>query len=767
MISWGMVKSFDRYLLKEIASPFALGLLVYTSSLLINMIFILSRTLIEKEASTLTIIKILLYLMPDFLSFTVPMATLMGVLAGLSRMSTDSEIVAFRTMGVNNARILRPVLAFAIANWLISSWFIMYLAPEASFKLSRLMTEINLKRTVSNIRPGDFTNEFPFYTLYFQDVDSRTDEWKNVFLFSRKFGDSDCIILAQRGKFIQGKTKKEGFISLSEAQVHKFKTKDPQETYELTYYKYLKEAIPDILNIKHTRRSRQLTFPNLVEKMRQEPEKIDLKIEYHRKFSQPLACIALGILALSLGISTRKGGKISGFTISLGIIFVYYTVTVMAENLARKSIIPAFWGMWGALIILFISGAILYYYTSREKTLNLTQWIEALERLKEKIAAFFRKERKILFVLKLKQRRFRLFKIIDLYVSRKILFTFSLIFISLVLMFYIIDIVELIDDAFQNNVPFIYLLKYVYYNTPEILSFIFPVSILTSVLLAFSLMSKNNEIMAVKVSGISLYRLALPAIILGTLLSLVFFFIQENITPESNKKARQVLNIIHKIQQPTERKDSRNWVIGPNQEIYFYNYIDARTGHINNFNVLYLDKDFSLQKRVSSRYARWVNDKELILWNGYVRDFTDKTPVSFKEFTTNKVRIELGKQLFTRRVAFPEFMNIQTMKKYIRYLKSNQADPRRYEAQLFHKYAFPFSSLIMVLIAIPFSFMMGNRGTLFGIGIAIGISMVFWFTFAVFSALGSAAILSPFLSSFGPLFIFFAASAYLFLAIKT
>jgi lipopolysaccharide export LptBFGC system permease protein LptF len=71
------------------------------------------------------------------------------------------------------------------------------------------------------------------------------------------------------------------------------------------------------------------------------------------------------------------------------------------------------------------------------------------------------------------------------------------------------------------------------------------------------------------------------------------------------------------------------------------------------------------------------------------------------------------------------------------------------------------------LIAIPFSFIMGSRGTLFGIGMAVAISMIFWFVFAVFSALGTAGILSPFISAFGPLFLFTAVSIYLFINIKT
>ncbi|MCK4765815.1 MAG: LptF/LptG family permease [Candidatus Aminicenantes bacterium] len=762
-----MFKSFDRYLLKEIASPFTMGLLVYTFTLLINTIFLLSRTLIEKEASTLTIIKILVYLLPDFLSFTIPMATLMGVLAGLSRMSTDSEIVAFRTMGVNNSRIFRPVLVFSIITWLFSSWLIMYMAPEANYRLSKLMVRINLKRTVSNIKPGDFYKRFNSYTLYFKDVDSRTNEWLDVFLYSKKKGDSDSIILAKRGKFVQGKNIKEGYISLRDVTVHSYKKKDPEESYGVDFYSYLKEDIRDFIKFKQTRRSKQLIFPKLLEKMEEEPGKIDLQIEFHRKFSLPITCIALGLLALSLGISTKKGGKISGFTISLGIIFTYYTGTIVMENMVRDRIVSPFWGMWGAVILLFIVGIILYYYTAREKTIDWKKIYDFLNRVKSKLIRFYLRDRKILFIVKVKRWGFRFIKLIDLYVVKKIVFSFFLIFSSLLLVFYIIDVVELIDDVFQNDVAFSILFKYIYYNTPEILSFIIPVSILTAVLLTFSLMSKNNEIAAVKVSGISLYRLSLPAVVIGLLLSLAFLLIQENVTPGANKKAREILNTIHKREVRTERKNTKNWVLGNNRDIYFYNFMEHSTKRIHNFNIVYMDEQFNINKRISARFARWSGEKELILEKGFEREFENNHPKSFESFTRRKMHIEEGRDIFTQRVAFSQYMNIKELREYINYLKKSKSETARYEAKLYYKYAFPFSSLIMVIIAIPFSFLMGSRGALFGIGMAVGISMVFWFFFAIFSALGAASILTPFISAFAPLFIFTAFSIYLFINIKT
>jgi LPS export ABC transporter permease LptG len=281
------------------------------------------------------------------------------------------------------------------------------------------------------------------------------------------------------------------------------------------------------------------------------------------------------------------------------------------------------------------------------------------------------------------------------------------------------------------------------------------------------MMSKNNELIAVQVSGVSLHRLTWPAIVTGIILSLGFFYIQENIIPDANKKSRQILDIIHKREVKTDQEIMKNWVAGDNNEIYFYNFMDNKNNRIVNFNVVYIDKKFSLNKRISAQYAKWMSDKELILEKGFERNIRNNQPVGFIQFNRKKMTIRKGKEMFTEKIAIPQFMNIKTMKQYIKYLKEKKSNTQKYEAKLYYKYAYPLSSLVMVLIAVPFSFLMGRRGTFFGIGIAIAISVVFWFSFAMFSALGVASILSPFISAFAPIFIFTALSAYLFMNIKT
>lgn len=767
-----MFKSIDRYVIREISGPFAIGLLVYTFTLLIQHLFKWSNLLISKSASGWTILKLFMYLMPFLLSVTLPIATLMGVLAGLSRMSSDSEIIAFKTLGISNTRIMRPVMLFSTASFFFTAILMMYILPAGNYQLYKLFAKIRYSTAISEIKPREFYPQLNPYVIYFNDINSRTSEWKDVFIYSRENGGKDTIILAKSGNLLQGEQGKENHIFLQDARVHTFTKNKPDENYSITSYKYLQRPIQPT-RITTTRSHQYLIFPKLVKELRERshsPPKSEvdryrlrqLLITFYKKFSIPFSCLALGFLALSMGIFTRKGGNANGFIISIGITFVYYTIEMALDNMAKKGVVSPFLGIWTPNILLLLFGFILYYFVSKEKTVQWEKWGAFFLKIPRKIFAFGsrgenRKTRR--------SKRIGLVRIIDLYVIRKLFLTFLMIFCSLIFIFYIIEIIELIDDVVQNNIPFFYALKHVFYKTPGLISFIMPISILTAVLIAFSLMSKNNEIVAVNVSGISLYRLCVPAIVMGIVLSFCLFYIQEKVTPDANRQARKYWNIIKKRGQDQE-VELKNWVRGPDNEIYFTR-INHLTKKYSDFNIIYFDQQMNIKRRISAKYASWKGPHNLHLRNGYERKFQKDTPSDFMTFHEMQLRIHEGRNMFQEKVAYSQFMNIEALNRYIKYLEEKEADTRRYRAEVYQNYAFPFTNLIMVLIAIPFSFMMGKKGTIFGIGIAVGVSMVFWFSMALFQSLGTHAILSPFLSAFGPLFLFAAVSIYLFSNIKT
>ncbi len=752
-----MIKGLDRYVLKEIASPFAVGLSVYTSTLLINQILILSKTLIAKGATAGTIFRILLYLLPDFLAFTIPMATLMGVLAGMSRMSSDSEIIALRTMGVRNRRLLRPVLLFSAAAWLVSSFLIMFLAPEGNYRFNKLYTQILLSQTVAGIKPGVFYQGLPFYSLYFADQE-RDGDWRDVLLYSMKKPEEDTLLLARNGRFLYRPGQKENHIVLRDGVIHSFKKKEPSR-YALTFFAQKTEPVSGMATFRQTRRSTQLVLPELLRRLRAKPGDRQLSLELHKKFALPFACLALGFLGLSLGISTRKGGKTSGFVISLGVIFAYYVLMTAGRNLIVKGIVSPFWGSWAPTLFLLALGAWLYRFSSLEKEIH---W--------ERLLSF----------QPLRRRRgpdgggrggrwlaWSPVKILDLYVLRRLLLIFALVLSSLLLVFYIVNILELVDNIIENGVPFRYLLRYNYFVTPEIFTYILPIAILTAVLLAFSLMSKNNEVVAVQVSGVSLPRLALPALFLGLAVSLAVFFLQERVLPEANRGAARTLDVIHKRQPVEDTEYTRNWVLGQGDRVYFYDFYEKKRRRFVNFNVIELDGRFRLRRRLSARSATWKGERTLLLRDGFSREFRDNLPAALAEFAEMRLALAENRRYFSEKVRFTGAMNSGELRAYIRYLESKRSDPLRYRAQLYNNYAFPFSSLVMVFIAIPFSFLMGNRGALFGIGIAVGVSVAYWGALGIFNSLGTTGALAPLAAAFAPLALFTLLSAFLFARIRT
>ncbi len=756
-----MFKSFDRYLLKEIASPFGLGLLVYTSTLLIDRIVTLSKLFISKGVSGSSILLILLYLLPDILSFTIPMATLMGVLAGLSRLSSDSEIIACRTLGINNRHILKPVMVFSVTTWLLTSWFIMYLTPEANFRLSRMLTEVVLSQNIANVKPHVvYDRDLPYYTFFFQDI-NKANEWQQVFLYSEKSPDDDTLILANNGKFIHDPQSKESHIVLFNGMIHSFKKRDPGK-YSITLFDQKSEKISNALPIKQTRRSTQLIIPQLLKKLRENPRDIQLRLELHNKFALPFTCLTLGLLGLALGISTKKGSKISGFTVSLGVILIYYVLITAFRNLILKGLIAPFWGMWLPNMFLLGCGIVLYRYSARGKEIH---W----ERLIYLLSFWKRRKSGGSADSSLRQRRqpdpIKIFKILDAYILKRILGLFVLVTIALMLIFYIVTIVDLMDEIIEHRVPFSYNLIYNYYATPENLLYVLPIALLTAILLAFSLMSKNNEVIAAQVSGISLYRLAVPALLLGALFSLGGFLVQEKWLPDASLRARTYLDIIRHRRSPDD--EEKHWVLGPQAQVYNYAFWEKEKNRMSGFNAFFLSDDFLLKKRISARTARWLGPSELLLTNGFEREFTGLTPYRFNAFSFLNLKINGNQSMFREQFRYSPHMSISELNRYIAYLRKNHSDTRRYEAQLFYKYAYPLSSLVMALLAIPFSFLMGNRGTLFGIGAAVGISLIYWGILGIFSSLGSVGVLSPALSAFAPLLIFISFSLLLFLSLRT
>ncbi|MEW6455497.1 MAG: LptF/LptG family permease [Acidobacteriota bacterium] len=767
---------FDKYILKEIIPPFLIGLIVYSFTMLMNNILELTELLISKGASISLVLKLMGLFIPGIIAFTLPMSTLMGILAGLSRLSTDWEVMAFKSLGISLIRFLRPILAFSVVIWLLTFYIASIVAPKSNYKLVEVLYNTIISQTKAEIAPGEFNEKISNWVIYIQNESN--DIWKNIFITVEDEPEESKLVISKGGTININKKEKKASFEFFNGIVHTYSLKEPEKYSTTKFYRSSEPLDPDTL------------FPPLrIQKRVREKDIFELlfdvkkfiphsnqwnshQVEIHKKIALPFACIIFSILGLPLGISTKKGGRTSGFAISLGFIIVYYIIITAGENLAMDGKVSPFLGMWGANIIFGFIGSYLFLRSYLEKPgipYELFSRKKVKLGMREEKKEFRKREGIVTIRLLLPRFIVRFPNIIDRYIIKKHVKIFLLSFLSLSFIFVLITFFELLDDIFEHKRSISFLFQYVWFYFPQITYWVLPISILMSTLLTFGILSKTNEITAIKASGISLYRISVPVLLISVFFSIFLFFLQENLLPHSNKRADELKQYIRGVDVPqTYMRIDRRWMMSRDRNrIFHYKYFDPHKKVFSEISIFNLDKnDFSLKSRYFG-VKGYLGNGYIELENAWIREFDEEKLISFDKKNTVKVRVEEDSSYFIKEWKEPDQMNHKELKNYIKDLREAGFDTIKFQIDLNFKIAFPFVPFIMSLIAVPFSFSMGKRGALYGIGISIFIGIIYWGFLGIFKNLGYIALLSPFISAWGANLLFGFLGLYLFFYIKT
>jgi len=775
---------FDRYILKEIIPPFLIGLVVYSFVLLMDQILRLSELLIARGVPLRTVLDLLFYLIPSVLAFTVPMSVLMGILAGLSRMSSDAEITAIKTLGISYKRLLLPVLVFSFLGFLVTSILTLYLAPRANYKWVQTFSESVLTRVQFNINPREFIDSIPNTVLFIQDITPEMG-WQNIFMYFGTPPEEPKVILARRGRLNFYPGERRAAIELFDGMIHSYPLNDIED-YRITSFghyeeeldvegafprigpkkrvreKDIKELWKDSLGIKQQLQDFPEDQKNTVLFDLKKRESISHWIEIHKKVALPFACFIFALLGLPLGAFTKKGGRTSGFTLSIGIILIYYVMITAGEQIAMEGRISPFLGMWGPNILFLVVGLYFFIQSVRESSLLSLTFL-------------FKRKNKDFSVPKttrLSQSlpRFSLPfpNIIDRYIMRKYLAIFGFVFVSVLSVSMIINFFDSIDSVYENNKPISLLFSYIWYKIPESVQYIFPVTALIAALLSLGLLTKFNEITAMKACGISLYRIMIPVLVLSVLVSFGSFYVQENILPDSNKRAEKVWNEIQALPARSYGHLDRRWMLSSVKErIYHYSYFDKDASAFSQFSVFDIDPiSWALEKRVFSEKV-YLAGQNLRLSDAWTWEFSGSGITRFDKQETLQMSHGEDEDYFLKEGEEPDQMSYRELQDYIGQIEKRGFETLKFKVDLNFKLTFPLASFIMALLGIPFAFSMGKRGALVGIGLSVIIAIVYWGARATFRSLGYVNYLSPFLAAWGPSLIFGAVGLYLISTLKT
>ncbi len=799
-----MFKILDRYILREIAPPFLLGLLIYSFVLLMNQLLQLPSLFIAKGVTLGVTLKLLVYLVPAILAFTVPMSVLMGILAGLSRLSSDSEITAFKSLGISPHRMLRPLLVFAFGGWLITSVLTLYLAPFFNFKWVQTLTESVLDKVQLQINPREFFEGIPNTVIFIQDIVEQRN-WQNILIYFTDNPEKPRLVLARRGRLNFYPEARRATLELYDVIEHANAHANPDD-YTVSSTSRMEQEI-DIENLYASfsaeQRVREKNIQELwaglravdrdLQKLNQEKAEIERKnlgkddlarvrnnfaliqaennrrshkVEIHKKFALPFVCWIFVFLGLPLGVSTKKGGRTSGFTLSLVIILIYYTCITAGEKFALEGRMSPFLGMWGGNILLGLLGIVLFIRYARESPL-LSSFLGRKGRLPPSVMTARAKKNQ---AWRWPRLSLPFPNILDRYIIRKYLVIACLTILSLVSVSVIITFFERLGSLYEHQKPMSMLLNYIRFSIPEFIRVSLPVTALTATLLTLGLFTKSNEITAMKACGISIYRAVIPAVFLAVLIGGLAFYIQERVLPQANKKAVEIWNKINDLSPRSFSYLNRRWVANKRRDrFYHYSYFDPAKDTFSWLSIFDMDlSNWSLKRRIYAERAV-LKDDLLRMENSWIREFAGEAPESpsAQVFQTMEMRLEEGKDYFLKEWREPSQMTYGELRQYIREIKDLGFETVGFRVDLSSKISFPFVALIMTLLGIPFAFSMGKRGALVGIGVSLAIAMVYWVAIGVFKSLGSVSFLNVFFAAWGPNLVFGLIGLYLLFRLRT
>ncbi len=335
--------------------------------------------------------------------------------------------------------------------------------------------------------------------------------------------------------------------------------------------------------------------------------------------------------------------------------------------------------------------------------------------------------------------------ILNKYISRKFLQILLFAIVGFLSIFIIVDLIENLDTFIKYNYPTTAVIEYYINYIPFILILILPVAMLISALFSVGAMARQNEIVAMKAAGISLYRVFLPIFVIAILVSFLAMGIANFLVPRATERQTD-LRERYEENRPRQRRLDNIYIRDEQDRRISMRYYNVTNNVGNTVSIRTFQGD-SLYSRIDAKKIMW-QDSVWKLETGYERIFTHdgEIAIPFKEriFKNATLRPEnIAKQL-----KIPEEMSYGELKDFIREVERNGADPDRWRVDLYLKIALPFANFIIVLFGSPLSSSQTRRsGAAKGFGISLAVTFIYFGILKTTQAMGHNGKIEPMLAA--------------------
>jgi lipopolysaccharide export system permease protein len=364
----------QRYLLREIAAPMFMALVIFTFVLMMGRSQKLMEMVIDKGVPVGQILHLLTNLLPAFLVLTIPVALLIGVLLAFGRLSAESELVAMKASGIHLSLLMRPVLALALLASLITAALTLYIEPAANAAFRRQAFAIATSIATIGIQPMTFNDEFSGLVLYAADVDDKNGQMSNIFIADERPGILPATIFAQTGGIQIDQHDQSLNLRLKDGTIHRLD--DNNDAYQIIQF----DTYGLRVNLSHTddkgqvlnRKESELSLPDLLSARQapQDPKEARvLAAGLQRRFVMASTPIIFILIGVPLGIRSQRSGRGANFALALFIFLLFYILFTLAKTLVIDLGLSALF-MWLPVVVFTVTGLFLLRAAANEREIH-------------------------------------------------------------------------------------------------------------------------------------------------------------------------------------------------------------------------------------------------------------------------------------------------------------------------------------------------------------------------------------------------------------
>ncbi len=366
----------SRYIFRELILPFAISIIFLTFMFLMTRIPEITNMVVNYHTGISSLFMLILYTLPRFMEFTIPISTMISVLLTVMRMSNDNEIIALKGSGVSIYRIIPPVMLFSTIATLISLWITLQGVPWGRFSFAVKGAELARATLNVALKERQFNNIFENVMIYVTSIDIKTSELSDIFIEDSRNLDTVNITVASKGILVSDASGYNHTLHLSGGIINQVDISGRSvnalsfDTYDMNFDTRLIDRGSEKLS-KDTDKMYLYELVDFINNSKGDLKALrTARLELHEKFAIPFSCLALGLLSVSLGVrpgSSRR--RSSGFGLALSFGLVYYLLLAGAWSAGSTGHYPPVIGMWLPDIVM--GGAAIYMFSrvSQEKPL--------------------------------------------------------------------------------------------------------------------------------------------------------------------------------------------------------------------------------------------------------------------------------------------------------------------------------------------------------------------------------------------------------------